>query len=106
MLLWIIALVAGVILIVFSSDKAVKHSVFFASASGMRPLMIGFFIVSLGTDFPEIINSIISCSIGHGDIAAGDAVGSVLTQITLILGILAVTSKSFHVKRREILSIG
>jgi cation:H+ antiporter len=106
MFLWILALIAGIILIVFSSDKAVKHSVYLASASGIRPLMIGFFVVSLGTDFPEIINSLISSSIGHGDIAAGTAVGSVLTQITLVLGILAVVSKGFKIKRREILSIG
>jgi cation:H+ antiporter len=106
MLLWIAVLIIGIILIAFSSDKAVKHSVYFASASGIRPLMIGFFIVSLGTDFPEIINSLISCSIGHGDIAAGDAIGSVLTQITLVLGILAFASRGFKIKRREILSIG
>ncbi len=102
----IVALLAGTLLMAFSSDKAVKYSVFFASSSGIHPLIIGFFLVSLGTDFPEIVNSVISSSLGHANINVGDSVGSVLTQLTLILGLLPFIGKTFKVKRREITTIG
>lgn len=101
-----LALLAGVALLAYSSDKAVEHSVSIASGLGVSPLLIGLVIVSLGTDLPEIFNSIISWWIGHGDISVGDCFGSVLAQITLILGILALVGGAFKVKRDEVIVIG
>lgn len=99
-------LVAGLVLLIISSDKAVEHSVFFASALGISPLIIGLVLVSIGTDLPEISNSIVSCWSGHGDIDLGDSFGSILSQITLVLGIIAVLGRDFRVKRHEMLVIG
>lgn len=99
-------LVAGVVLLTLSSDKAVEHSVFLASALGFSSLMIGLILASIGTDLPEIANSIVSCYSGHGDIDLGDSIGSVLTQITLILGLVAFLGRKFKVNRHEILVIG
>ncbi len=99
-------LVAGIVLLTLSSDKAVEHSVFLASALGFSSLMIGLVLASIGTDLPEIANSIVSCYAGHGDIDLGDSIGSVLTQITLVLGLVAFLGGSFKVKRHEILVIG
>jgi len=82
-----LGLIAGIAILAYSSDKAVEHSVNIASRMGVSPLMIDLIIVSLGTDLPEIFNSIISSAIGHGNINVGDSFGSVLTQITLILGL-------------------
>jgi cation:H+ antiporter len=100
------AFLGGVALLAYSSEKAVKHSVSIASALGISPLMIGLVVVSLGTDLPEIVNSITSSAMGHGDIAVGDAFGSVLVQITLILGLVALLGGAFKVKRNEIAVIG
>ena len=99
-------LISGIVLLTFSSDKAVEHSVYFASALGISSLMIGLILVSIGTDLPEIANSIVACSSGHGDIDVGDSLGSILTQITLILGIIPFIGRNFKVKRKEILVIG
>ena len=88
LILGVMILVAEILLMTLSSDKAVEHSVILASALGISPFMIGFTLVSIGTDLPEIVNSIVSCALGHGDINAGDSIGSVLTQLTLIFGIL------------------
>ena len=99
-------LVAGLVLLIISSDKAVEHSVFFASALGISPLIIGLVLVSIGTDLPEISNSIISCWSGHGDIDLGDSFGSILSQITLVLGIIAVLGRDFRVNRHEVLVLG
>lgn len=102
----IAVLVAGLVLLIVSSDKAVKHSIHFASALGISSLIIGLVLVSIGTDLPEISNSIVSCWSGHGDIDLGDSFGSILSQITLVLGIIAVTAGRFTVKRHEVMVIG
>ncbi len=99
-------LVSGIVLLTLSSDKAVEHSVHFAQALGISSLMIGLVLVSVGTDLPEIANSIVACSSGHGNIDVGDSIGSILTQITLILGLIPFLSKNFEVKRKEVLVMG
>jgi cation:H+ antiporter len=100
------AFLGGVALLAYSSDKAVRHSVSIASALRISPLMIGLIVVSLGTDLPEIVNSITSSAMGHGDINVGDSFGSVLVQITLVLGLVALLGGTFRVKRNEIAVIG
>lgn len=102
----LLSLLGGIALLAYSSNKAVKHSVSIASGLGVSPLFIGLVVVSLGTDLPEIINSLISSAIGHGDINVGDSFGSVLAQITLILGLLALLGGEFKVKRDEIIVMG
>ena len=104
--IWIAVLAGGILLMTISSDKAVKHSVILASALGISPLMIGLIHVSIGTDLPEIVNSIVSSALGHGNINAGDSMGSVLTQLTLVLGLLPFFGSSFNVKRKEVLIMG
>ncbi len=99
-------LVAGIVLLNLSSDKAVEHSVFIALTLGISPLMIGLVLVSIGTDLPEMANSLVSCWSGHGDIDLGDSIGSSLTQISLVLGLIAFLGRGFRVKRREILVMG
>jgi cation:H+ antiporter len=99
-------LIFGIALLVFSAEKAVGHSVSIASALGLSPLMIGLLIVSLGTDMPEITTSIFSSALGHGDIIVGDAFGSVLAQMTLIVGLLPFFGASFSVSRDEVTVMG
>jgi len=99
-------LTIGIALMTYSSDKAVEHSVKIASALRISPLVIGLILVSLGTDLPEIVNSIISCAVGHADIELGDSLGSVLTQMTLVLGLLPFLAGKFNVKRKEVLVVG
>ncbi len=99
-------LIGGILIIFFASNIAVKHSAILASALGISPLIIGISLVSIGTDLPEIFNSIISCSLGHGDIDVGDSVGSILTQITLVFGLLPIICGSFKIDRKEIIILG
>lgn len=99
-------LILGIALMTYSSDKAVEHSVSIASALGISPLVIGLTLVSIGTDLPEIVNSIVSCALGHGDINVGDSLGSVLTQMTLVFGLIPFLGGIFKVKRKEIAVIG
>jgi len=90
----------------YSSEKAVGHSIRIATALRVSPLVIGLILVSIGTDLPEIVNSITSSAIGHGDINVGDSLGSALTQMTLILGLIPFLAGDLRVKKREVLVIG
>ncbi|MCD6504044.1 sodium:calcium antiporter [Candidatus Bathyarchaeota archaeon] len=105
-MLSLLSLTAGIVLMTISSDKAVEHSAVVAYSLGMSPLFVGVILVSFGTDLPEIANSIISSSLGHGNINVGDSIGSVLTQLTLVLGLLPFLGKVFKVKKREIAVLG
>ncbi len=99
-------LVGGIALIIYASLKAVKHSAILAAALGVSPLIIGVTLVSIGTDISEIFNSIISCSLGHGNIDVGDSVGSDLTQLTLIFGLLPIITGVIFVHRKDIIILG
>ncbi len=101
-----LVLIGGIALIIYSSMKAVKHSAILAAALGVSPLIIGVSLVSIGTDISEIFNSLISVSLGHGDIDVGDSVGSDLTQLTLIFGILPLVSGMFYIHRKDIIILG
>ena len=90
----------------YSSDKAVEHSVEIATALRISPLVIGLILVSVGTDLPEIVNSITSSAMGHGDINVGDSLGSTFAQITLVLGLLPFLAGRIRVNKREVLVIG
>ncbi|MFX1354543.1 MAG: sodium:calcium antiporter [Promethearchaeota archaeon] len=106
LIFWIFIFVLGLGLIIFCSIKAVKHSAILAAALGVSPLVIGVALVSIGTDISEIFNSIISCALGHGDIDVGDSVGSDLTQLTLVFGLLPIISGAFYVHRKDIIILG
>jgi len=106
LLIAIFILIAGIALIIFASIHAVKHSAILAAALGISPLIIGITLVSIGTDIAEIFNSIISCSIGHGDINVGDSVGSDLTQLTLVFGLLPLITGVIYVHRKDIIILG
>jgi len=105
-ILALVGLIAGLALLAYSGDKAVEHSVSIAIEWGLSPLIVGLILVSLGTDLPEIINSIMSSALGHGDINVGDSLGSVLAQMTLVLGIIPFLGGKFKVKRKDVAIIG
>lgn len=106
LLLAILTLIGGIALIIYSSMKAVKHSAILAAALGVSPLIIGITLVSIGTDISEIFNSLMSSALGHSDINVGDSVGSDLTQLTLVFGILPLVGGMFYIHRRDIIILG
>jgi len=106
LLIAIFILIAGIALIIFASIHAVKHSAILAAALGISPLIIGITLVSIGTDIAEIFNSIISCYRGHGDINVGDSVGSDLTQLTLVFGLLPIITGVIYIHRKDIIILG
>ena len=89
MLLAFGAIVVGLTLLVWSADKFVDGSVGLAENWGMSKAMIGLTIVSLGTSAPEIFVSIMAATGGTPELAFGNAVGSNIANVALVLGVTA-----------------
>lgn len=88
----IIAIILGLVLLVWSADRFVEGSAATARHFGMPPLLIGMVIVGFGTSAPEMVVSAISASQGNPGIALGNAYGSNITNIALVLGLTALIS--------------
>ncbi|MDO6514169.1 MULTISPECIES: calcium/sodium antiporter [unclassified Neptuniibacter] len=89
MLYPILALISGLILLVWSADRFVIGAAATAKNFGMSPMLIGLTIVSFGTSAPEILVSFMASTSGAGDLAIGNALGSNIANIALVLGITA-----------------
>lgn len=87
-----VALVVGLIVLVFAADKFVVGTASIAKKFGVSPLLIGLTIVGLGTSAPEILVSAIASWQGNPGLAVGNALGSNIANIGLILGITALVS--------------
>jgi cation:H+ antiporter len=88
----IAALAAGLVLLVWSADRFVEGSAAAARHFGIPPLVIGMVIVGFGTSAPEMLVSTISALQGNPGIALGNAYGSNIGNIALILGVTALIS--------------
>jgi len=87
-----IAVVSGLALLVWSADRFVEGSASTARHFGMPPLLIGMVGVGFGTSAPEMVVSALAASQGNPGIALGNAYGSNITNIALILGVTALIS--------------
>lgn len=96
---WIFVAVAGFGLAMIASRWAVQQAAMLAYGTTIPPFLIGITFFAIGTDVPEIANSVVASMVGHGDLNVGDSVGSVMTQITLVLGLLPFFGGSFVVGR-------
>lgn len=92
MLTAILALIAGLAFLVWSADRFVEGSASTARHFGMPPLLIGMVIVGFGTSAPEMVVSALASINGNAGIALGNAYGSNIANIALILGITALMS--------------
>lgn len=82
----VVALIAGLALLVFGSDWLVKGAARLASRLGMSPFAIGVTVVAFGTSSPELFASLRAALAGVGDLAVGNVLGSNIANVCLILG--------------------
>ena len=92
MLVNFIALLVGLFILVIAADKFIVGTVSIAKNLGVSPLLIGLTIVGVGTSAPEILVSAIASAQGNPGLAVGNALGSNIANIALILGCTAVIS--------------
>lgn len=99
MSLAIAAIILGFIGLIWSADQFVNGSASIAKHLGMPPLLIGLTIVALGTSAPEIIVSTIAAIQDAGEMAIGNALGSNLANVGLVLGLTALLIPLPAIKR-------
>lgn len=87
-----LAVACGLMLLVWSADRFVNGAASTAHYFGMPPLLIGMVVVGFGTSAPEMVVSALAASQGNPGIALGNAYGSNIANIALILGVTTLIS--------------
>ncbi len=78
--------VLGIIGLVVGSDWAVSGGVGLANSLGISQVMVGLFLIAIGTSLPELFTSAVAAYKGNPDIALGNVAGSNIFNISLVLG--------------------
>lgn len=84
------AVLAGMVVLVIGAEALVRGASRLAAAAGISPLVIGLTVVAYGTSAPELAVSVGAAVTGSGEVAVGNAVGSNVFNVLMILGLSAV----------------
>ncbi len=84
-----VLLAAGFFLLAWSANCTISGAATLAKKFGLSSRLIGLTIIALGTSIPELIISVIAALHGNPNIAVGNAIGSNIANIGLVLGITA-----------------
>jgi cation:H+ antiporter len=104
MLISIALVLGGLVLLSLAADRFVLSAARLARGWGLSPLLVGALIVGMGTSAPELLVSVLGALDGELDLALGNAVGSNVTNVTLVLGLAALIhplTGDLRVLRRE-----
>ncbi|TFH86763.1 calcium/sodium antiporter [Billgrantia azerbaijanica] len=104
-----LAVVAGLVLLVWSAERFVDGAAATSQRLGLSPLLIGMLVIGFGTSAPELMVSALAAGQGNPGLALGNAYGSNIANIGLILGLVALLSPlAVHsgVVRRELPILG
>jgi cation:H+ antiporter len=82
-------LVLGIAVLYFGAEWLVRGSARLAASLGVKPIVVGLTVVSLGTSAPELVVGLVASLRGSSDLAMGNVMGSNLANIGLILGFTA-----------------
>jgi len=88
----IIIFIISLITLFLSSRYAVKYASFLAIDLNFPKIIMGLFLLSLATTLPELIFGISATRLKHNKMGLGNAVGSVIVNSTLVLGVVAIIS--------------
>lgn len=84
------AIVLGLALLIWSADQFISGAIESARELGLSPMLIGLTLVAFGTSAPEVLVSVMAAVTGAGDVAVGNAIGSNIANLSLVLGLTAV----------------
>lgn len=94
--------VVGLLLIMIGGDRFVDASIVISNKLGIPQIIVGATIVSLGTTLPEILTSTTAAIGGKGDMAMGNAFGSIVCNTALIAAVTQLCKPSHGVERSSI----
>lgn len=89
MLLAFLAVVAGLALLIWSAEKFIDGAAATSRWLGLSPLLIGMLVIGFGTSAPEMMVSVLAAMQGNPGLAVGNAYGSNIANIGLVLGFVA-----------------
>jgi cation:H+ antiporter len=101
----ILLLLLSMVGLLIGSNLTVRYGVSFAGLLGVSPVIIGMFVVGLGTVLPEASFAIRAARHRHDGLALGDILGTVIADATIVVGIVAVISP-FAFSRRIVYITG
>ncbi|MEZ4850425.1 MAG: calcium/sodium antiporter [Bacteroidia bacterium] len=95
LLIWIAVFVVTLITLIISADFFIKASERIGLAAGIPPFIVGVTLIAIGTSLPELITSIVAVSKSYesSSIVIGNVIGSNITNIGLVLGIVGITAR-------------
>jgi cation:H+ antiporter len=82
--------IAGLVLLIWGADRFVPGAAATARNLGIAPLLIGLTVVAFATSAPEILVSIVASLRGEPGLAVGNAIGSNIVNVGLVLGCVAI----------------
>lgn len=83
----VVFLIVGLILLVYSADKFIMGAAATATYLGISSMVVGLIVIGFGTSAPEMVISAIAAMQDNPQLALGNAVGSNITNIALVLGV-------------------
>jgi cation:H+ antiporter len=95
----VIAILAGLVLLVGGGELLVRGASRLAAAFGVAPLVVGLTVVAFGTSAPELAVSLQAVAAGAGDLALGNVLGSNIFNVLAILGLSALVAPLVVSKR-------
>jgi cation:H+ antiporter len=98
LLLWIVIFIVSLAVLIKASDLFIDSAEIIGLYFGLPSFIVGVIIVAFGTSLPELVSSIVAVIEGSSQIVVGNALGSNITNIFLVLGITAVVGKEFSIK--------
>lgn len=102
LILCIVFFIVGLLLIMFGGDRFVDASILISEKLGIPKIIVGATIVSLGTTLPEILTSTTAAFAGKGDMAIGNAFGSIVCNTALIAAVTQMCKPSKDVETSSI----
>ena len=81
--------IVGLLFLIWGADRFVHGAAATARNLGIPPLLIGLTIVAMATSAPEILVSVVASLRGEPDLAIGNAIGSNIANVGLVLGVVA-----------------
>ncbi len=91
--------IAAMAALIYGADFIIKESERIALHFNISHFVIGATLVAFGTSLPEMAASMMAAGQGKSDMAVANVVGSVIFNITMVLGIVFMIAKSMHPKR-------
>lgn len=85
----ILLFLAGILILIKSSDLAIRYAVRLSHETGINEMAIGFILIAVGTSLPELAIAVLSSVRGEGLLSFGNVVGANVTNLTLIFGLMS-----------------